>query len=291
MSTATAPAHATAECAIPTDQLADTDPSTIDAELIRLEHLYAGLGERIRRERRSGRRVAELTDQLHLAGEGIDRLESEHDRRRWPRAFKVVTEGGGGHIHSTMACRTCFPTTQFVRLPQASGLSADEVAELAGERACTVCYPNAPVQKRCRLETVSEAAARAAREAREAKARDARLRAAAAAITNPDSTPLVEDPSDRHPEVIKTERQAVSAYTWAVAEAEMYERYVADGTTPPGWQEPERWATLARAQAAKQRDLARRCLAALAWKQGVDADELAASLEKKVQVKRRQLRK
>lgn len=95
-------------------------------------------------------------------------LDDEFDRRGgWTRAF-IVTNGNG-HVHSSMHCGTCFPTTQFGWLPQVSGQTEDQIVDAAGEQACTVCYPSAPVRpsykKANTLETADQKAAREAREA------------------------------------------------------------------------------------------------------------------------------
>ena len=52
----------------------------------------------------------------------------------------------GGHIHSTMACSTCRPTTVFAWLPELSGLSEKDAVEAYGPLLCSVCFPSAPVE-------------------------------------------------------------------------------------------------------------------------------------------------
>lgn len=47
-----------------------------------------------------------------------------------------------GHIHSSMACSTCYPTrAEFGWLTDLSGADEAEIIEHAKEVACTVCYP------------------------------------------------------------------------------------------------------------------------------------------------------
>lgn len=65
-------------------------------------------------------------------------------RGGWTRAYLVLNSNG--HVHSSMHCSTCFPTTRYHWLTQVSDHSEDEIVEKAGERACTVCYPSAPVE-------------------------------------------------------------------------------------------------------------------------------------------------
>lgn len=106
------------------------------------------------------------------------KLEAVASEYNWNRAWIVVTSGKG-HVHKSQNCNTCFSTTRFQLLPQCSGLTEDEIVELAGERACTVCYPSAPVETRNRptqlfsLEEEQAAASRAEqlakRDAKEAK--------------------------------------------------------------------------------------------------------------------------
>ena len=97
-------------------------------------------------------------------------------RGGWTRFFLV--DNAGGHVHSSMDCNTCYATTQFAWLPEYSGQNEAGVVELAGESACTVCFPSAPVdvlkrasriespdRKAARLEREAAAAAKAARKA------------------------------------------------------------------------------------------------------------------------------
>lgn len=73
-------------------------------------------------------------------------LHAEFTRRGgWTRAYLVVTKGQG-HVHSSMHCSTCYPTTQFAWLPELSGSDETAIVEAAGERACTICYPTAPAE-------------------------------------------------------------------------------------------------------------------------------------------------
>lgn len=70
--------------------------------------------------------------------------EDEYDRAPWSRFFLV--KANGGHIHSSMRCSTCYPSTRFGWLPTLSGLTeADAVAE-QGPMLCSVCFPSAPVE-------------------------------------------------------------------------------------------------------------------------------------------------
>ena len=99
--------------------------------------------------------------------------DAEFARRGgWTRAFLV--NNSNGHVHSSMGCSTCFPTTSYCWLPEVSGHDETEIVEKAGERACTVCYPSAPVEVLSRPtqfftpDEVAKAAARVAREEKRA---------------------------------------------------------------------------------------------------------------------------
>jgi len=115
--------------------------------------------------------------------------EAEYSRRGgWTRFWIVVNSNG--HIHSSMNCTTCFPTTQYAWLPAISGNTNAEVVELAGEKACTICFPDAPVDVRNRPSQLEEPAKKAAREEREAAKAEREAKKVAKAIANPDGTVL-----------------------------------------------------------------------------------------------------
>lgn len=62
----------------------------------------------------------------------------------WSRFFLVAQ--ANGHIHSSMSCSTCYPTTQYGWLPTLSGLTEADAVAAQGPRLCTVCFPSAPVE-------------------------------------------------------------------------------------------------------------------------------------------------
>jgi hypothetical protein len=96
----------------------------------------------------------------------------EWERRgRWTRAF-IVTNANG-HVHRSMHCSTCFPTTRYHWLTEMSDHDEAEIVEKAGQDACTVCYPSAPVEsstKPRQFFTPDEEAKAKARDERAAKA-------------------------------------------------------------------------------------------------------------------------
>lgn len=138
-----------------------------------------------------------------LDGTVLAKLEAEFDRRGgWSRAY-LVTDG---HVHSSMNCSSCnrgeFPT-RFSWMIDYSGKDMAEIVEAAGERACTICYPDAPVARKDKGEAVTvpksvmltpEEIERAQAREEEARRRaEKKAKAALNAITQPDGTPLRDE--------------------------------------------------------------------------------------------------
>jgi hypothetical protein len=114
--------------------------------------------------------------------------EAQYHERRWTRYYLV--DNTNGHVHKDTHCASCFPTTRYAWLVEQSGMSAEELVVLAGEKSCTVCFPWAPVdvlKQKTKLEAPERKAARLEREAKKAAAA---AKKAAKAIANPDGTPL-----------------------------------------------------------------------------------------------------
>lgn len=132
--------------------------------------------------------VTELEAKLAVARETASAVwaltapfDAEFDRRGgWSRLYLV--DNSGGHVHSTMDCKTCFTTTEFVWLPEYSDKPATEVVEAAGALTCLTCFGSvretirrkrgvdptkaktaieAPARKAARLEREAKAAAKA----------------------------------------------------------------------------------------------------------------------------------
>lgn len=83
-------------------------------------------------------------------------VEASKQYEGWTRAYLVP----GGHIHSSMQCSSCYPSTQYSWLTNLSGADEAEIVEYAKEIACTVCYPYAPVEEYKRLADAAKAATR-----------------------------------------------------------------------------------------------------------------------------------
>jgi hypothetical protein len=109
--------------------------------------------------------------------------DAEYVRRgRWTRVYLV--DNNGGHVHRTMSCDTCFPSTRFVWLPEYSGRPDAEVIADAGALTCLTCFGGIrdeilhergvdPTAARTKIEAPARRAARLEREAAKA-ARDAK---------------------------------------------------------------------------------------------------------------------
>ena len=127
----------------------------------------------------------------------------------WSRAFLV--SNSNGHIHASQNCSTCFPSTRYIWLTDLSGQDRLEIAGLAGEKACSVCYPDAPseyFQRKCQLEDPAVVKAREERAVAKAEREAKRI---AVGISNPDgSNLLVRNWWDSlgYKENLKTERTA-----------------------------------------------------------------------------------
>ena len=61
----------------------------------------------------------------------------------WSRFFLVTSSSG--HIHSSMNCSSCRPTTAYAWLPELSGQSEIEAVAGHGPALCSVCFESAPV--------------------------------------------------------------------------------------------------------------------------------------------------
>jgi hypothetical protein len=141
----------------------------------------------------------------------IGKLNAIYDQDPWTRAFLVIASNG--HVHSSMDCSTCFPTTRYQWLIQYSNDDEATIVEDAGKDACTICYPSAPAEvlnRASRIVTadkVAKAAAKAERDAKKA-ARIAKEKANAPTA----SGEFLTYKEGKYTRVIKTERSAVTEW-------------------------------------------------------------------------------
>lgn len=140
--------------------------------------------------------VAKLRKKLSDLEEQLSAIDAEFERRGgWTRVWVVP----GGHGHRTRDCHSMFATTIKVLAPRdirgrdLSGASEEEIVAAVGERACTFCYPSAPVDKPSTIVLPDEDAKMKARAEREAKRQEAAAKKAAKAITHPDGSRIRHD--------------------------------------------------------------------------------------------------
>ena len=118
-------------------------------------------------------KIATFQDELFKVGNQILDLDAIYDQDPWTRAFLVINNNG--HVHSSLDCSTCFPTTRYQWLIQYSNDDENTIVEDAGQDACTICYPSAPAETLNRpsrivtADKIAKAQAKAEREAKKAE--------------------------------------------------------------------------------------------------------------------------
>jgi hypothetical protein len=237
---------------------------------------------------RAERFIAGLREELDPVDVKIEQLQSEFVfRGGWSRFYLV--SNAGGHVHSSTHCSTCFPTTRFGWLTDMSGKDEAGVVDDAGDSACTVCFPSAPVAdpNKPRANKLELPEKRAAREERQRKSAESAAKKEAASIANPDGTVLMAASYLRHD---GTEVRGYAIHSARTAEIEAVSEMVT-----------RRW----RVEYAKNRgepdtvqsreldgdkkklsdDFINRAVAALAAKRGETEDEVRAVIVKKATAK------
>lgn len=145
-------------------------------------------------------------------------LNAIYDQDPWTRAFLVINSNG--HVHSSMDCNTCFPTTRFNWLVQYSNDDENTIVEDAGQDACTLCYPSAPAEvlnRPSRIVTADKIAKAQAKAERDAKRAERIAKEKANAPTA--SGEFLTYKEGKYTRVIKTERSAVTEWfnlQWAI---------------------------------------------------------------------------
>ena len=190
----------------------------------------------------------------------ISARAEEFDRRGgWARYYLVLNSNG--HVHSSTYCSSCFPTTQYAWLVEQSGMTPEALVELAGESACTDCFPWAPVNTLRRHSVLEAPERRAARLVREAE-KAAREQTKIAKALTTDGSPFVVRYglgwSGR--ESFKTEAAASQWVVGAIADNKMYDFPLDAGK-----------------QAAMDK-----IIAAMADKHDVGTEEIMAEIDRKV---------
>lgn len=176
---------------------------------------------------------AEAKTKLQEIRRAADPLNAEFERRGgWTRAFLV--QNANGHVHRSMHCSSCFVTTSFVWMTEYSGQDENGIVEDAAERACTVCYPTAPVEVRERPTKMfgpDEIEAQKAKADREAKAAEKIRQANEKGIVTPEGGAVHTSTEFRRYDVAKTLRTAEIALTDAIYELIREQQHAED----PEW--------------------------------------------------------
>jgi len=134
-----------------------------------------------------------------------------YNRDPWTRAFLVLASNG--HVHSSMDCNTCFPTTRYNWLVQYSNDDENTIVEDAGQDACTVCYPSAPadvLNRPSRIVTADKIAKAQAKAERDAKKAERIAKEKASAPTK--SGEFLYYKEGKWTREIKTERSAITEW-------------------------------------------------------------------------------
>jgi len=100
------------------------------------------------RDLNAGKTVGQALAEYVDAGQRVDDVREqirdlEAAYTGWSRFFLVTSSSG--HIHSSMHCTTCRPTTTYGWLPELSGETEAEAVKAHGPSLCSVCFPGAPV--------------------------------------------------------------------------------------------------------------------------------------------------
>lgn len=84
-------------------------------------------------------------DALRDLSAARDRVD-EHERAYTGWQRYVLVTSSAGHVHRSMHCSTCTPTTTYAPVVALSGRTDSEAVAMLGEHLCSVCFPDAPVK-------------------------------------------------------------------------------------------------------------------------------------------------
>ena len=224
-------------------------------------------------------KVAKVKSEIVKVNIEIGKLDAIYDQDPWTRAFLVINSNG--HVHSSMDCNTCFPTTRYNWLIQYSNDDEKTIVEDAGQDACTICYPSAPAEvlnRPSRIVTADKVAKAQAKAERDAKKAERIAKEKANAPTKSGEFLYFKD--GKYTEVIKTERSAVTEWFNLQWKVEVVTHYF-DGTphSPESILEQEQ-------KIAKAKEKADIICQNLAEKNGVSFDQQLKILENKLKNRR-----
>ena len=219
-------------------------------------------------------KVAKLNQEYAKIQAEIKKLDAIYDQDPWTRAFLVINSNG--HVHSSMDCNTCFPTTRYNWLVQYSNDDENTIVEDAGQDACTICYPSAPAEvlnRPSRIVTADKVAKAKAKAERDAK-REAKL-AKEKANAPTKSGNFLYFKEGNYTYSINTERSAVSKWFELQWKVEVVTHYW-DGTPHSAESIIEQEQKIARSK-----EIADIICQNLAEKNGVSFDQQLKILETK----------
>ncbi|PJE03566.1 MAG: hypothetical protein CK429_32690 [Mycobacterium sp.] len=216
-------------------------------------HARTGRFPDVARAARFDAQADEYAPQITAIADQIKPYNDEFNRRGgWTRAFLV--QNAGGHVHSSMNCSTCYPTTRYAWLTAYSGKDEEQIVYAAGEIACTTCYPSAPSEVLNRVGEIRRPSD-LEREQRAAEKATRNAQRAAAAVLDPKTGKTL----------YKTERAASNAIATALGDLHWY------GDDHPSAAEWKRTVDVA--------------VTALAAKQGIDRDAAMADYRERADKK------
>ena len=224
-------------------------------------------------------KIAVIKSEISAVNVEIAKLNKIYNQDPWTRAFLVLASNG--HVHSSMDCNTCFPTTRYNWLVQYSNDDENTIVEDAGQDACTICYPSAPAEvlnRPSRIVTADKVAKAKAKAERDAK-REAKL-AKEKANAPTASGEFLYFKNGKYTEVIKTERSAVTEWFNLQWKTEVVTHYY-DGTAHSAESILEQEQKI-----AKDKEKADIICQSLAEKNGVSFDQQLKILENKLKKRR-----
>jgi len=228
-------------------------------------------------------KIAVIKSEISAVNVEIAKLNKIYNQDPWTRAFLVLASNG--HVHSSMDCNTCFPTTRYNWLVQYSNDDENTIVEDAGQDACTICYPSAPAEvlnRPSRIVTADKVAKAQAKAERDAKkvARIAKEKANAPTA----SGEFLIYKEGKWTRVIKTERSAIIEWAdlqWKIEKEIVTHYYNGEAHSAESIQEQ-------KDEKAFAQEIADLIARNLAEKHGVSFDQQLKILNNKYQKRRNQ---
>jgi hypothetical protein len=122
---------------------------------------------------RTMKALVELAEEQRKLASQIFRLERLYRADPWNRYYLVTN--ANGHVHKDMSCPSCFLDTSYEWLVKLAAQPVDEMINDYGEKACTICFPDAPANPKHKEPGRIDREAQAARDAEKAAKEDAKM--------------------------------------------------------------------------------------------------------------------